>query len=309
MVLYSESRFLKLTRRIYNKAQRVCPAYSSKFSKKTYTQHQHITILCLRKWLKQDYRDTVELIAEMPRIQELLELEQILDYTTLCKAFERLSKLVFVVLLELTLPNGLPRTYGIDATGLTRNHVSSHYAKQCKIRIKSMKTTFLVNSDTQLIAGIHTTTTRKHDSKIILPVVGRSPHHIDTLIGDKGYDDNKVREALKSVGIKPVIPYRECTELDKLANCKLDKRTYSKRVFNETVNSSIKRKYGDELVSRHWRNQQKEVYLMCILHNSERLISVIWEGFQQSHLKNKSKIYKSICTGSPCSFSSGCEIC
>ena len=282
-MINSESRILKLSVALYSKAKRVCPAYSSKFSKKTYTQHQHLTILGLKKKLKTDYRGVVDLLLEMPRIQQEIGLTKMPNFTTPCKAFGRLSKLVLVVLLDLTVPD-LSGTYGIDATGLTRSHISKHYVKRCKIKPKSMKTTLLVNSNSQLIVGVHATTTRKHDSKIILPVVANCTNRIDILVADKGYDDNKVREALKSVNIEPVIPYREFTELDKLANYKLDKPTYHRRVLNETVNSSIKRKYGEELVSRKWRNQKKEVYLLCILHNIERQLSVIWIGFQQSQL-------------------------
>ena len=279
---YSETRFLKLTHALYGKAKGVCPAYSSKFSKKTYTQHQHIALCGLKKRLKADYRDLVDILSEMPRVLEALGLSQMPDYTTLCKAFGRLSKLVFVIMLELTLPDNLSGTYGIDATGLTRSKISKHYVKRCKIRIKSMKTTLLINSDEQLIVGVHSTTTRRHDTKIILPMVAKCNQEIKKLLGDKGYDDNKVREGLKSVGIKPIIPYREFTILDKLANSKLDKPTYNRRVLNETVNSVIKRKYGEELVSKKWTNQKKEVFLLCILHNIERQITIIWIGFQQS---------------------------
>lgn len=281
-MINSESRLLKVTRNLYSKAQRVCPAYSSKYSKKTFTQHQHLTILGLKKKLKTDYRGVIDLLIEMPRIQKEIGLDRLPNFTTPCKAFGRLSQLVLIVLLERTVPD-MSGTYGIDATGLARSKISKHYVKRCKIRIQSMKTTLLIHSDQQIIVGVHATTTRKHDSKIILPVVANCPNRIDTLVADKGYDDNKVREALKSVNIEPVIPYRECTELDKLANSKLDKPTYHRRVLNETVNSSIKRKYGEELVSRKWRNQKKEVYLLCILHNIERQLSVIWIGFQQGY--------------------------
>ena len=279
-MISSDSRLLKLTRALYGKAQGVCTAYSNKFSKKTFTQHQHLTILGLKKKLKTDYRGVIDLLTEMPRIQKEIGLNKLPNFTTPCKAFGRLSQLVLIVLLEQTVPD-LSGTFGIDATGLTRTKISKHYVKRCKIRIRSMKTTLLINSNKQLIVGVHATTTRKHDSKIILPVVAKCNQRIETLVADKGYDDNKVREALKSVNIEPVIPYRECTELDKLANSKLDKPTYNRRVLNETVNSVIKRKYGEELVSREWRNQKKEVYLLCILHNIERQLSIIWIGFQQ----------------------------
>ena len=292
---YSQTKILKLTSSLYSKAQRSCPEYSSKFSKKTYTQPQHIAMLGLKKKTKADYRGFVELLTEMPRVQETLGLTQIPEHTTLCKAFTRLSKLVLIVLLELTVPDGISGTYGIDATGLSRSHISEHYAKRCKIRIRSMKSTFLINSEEQIVVGLHTTTTRKHDTRIILPVIANCNNRIDALVADKGYDDNGIREALKSVGITPVIPYREQTVLDKLANSKLDTKTYHKRSLNETVNSAIKRKYGEELVSRKWRNQQKEVYMLCILHNIERQLTIIWIGFQQSCLEQRERVYKGRC--------------
>jgi IS5 family transposase len=281
-MINSESRILKLSTTLYRKAQRVCPAYSSKYSRKDFTQWQHIAMLGVKKKSKQDYRGFVDLLAEMPRIAEALELKKIPDDTTLVKVFARLKNVVFALLLELTVPDGLSGIYGIDATGLTRFKISKHYAKRCKIRIRSMKTTLLVHSNQQIIVGVHATTTRRHDTKLILPVIAKCMQHIDTLVADKGYSDNSVRQALKSVNIEPVIPYIEQTVFDKLANIKLDKPTYHRRVLNETVNSSIKRKYGEELVSKKWRNQKKEVYLLCILHNIERQLSVIWIGFQQS---------------------------
>jgi IS5 family transposase len=285
-VAYYEKLFsnqaIKVSLLFLHLSEAVMPCILQQVLEENLYQPQHVAMLGLKKKLKEDYRDIVELIAEMPRIQEALELTQIPEHTTLCKAFTRLSKIVFAVLLELTVPDGISGTYGIDATGLTRSHISKHYAKRCKITIQSMKSTFLVNSKKQLVVGLHTTTTRKHDTRIILPVIANCLHKIDTLVADKGYDDNRIREALKSVGITPVIPYREQTVLDKIANSKQDKKVYHRRSLNESVNRSIKTKYGEELVSVKWRNQQKEVSLLCILHNIERQLMVIWIGFQQS---------------------------
>jgi len=45
--------------------------------------------------------------------------------------------------------------------------------------------------------------------------------------------------------------------------------------MNETVNSMIKRNYTDELMSRSWKNQYKEVLFLAIVHNIDRLVSKI----------------------------------
>ena len=46
------------------------PLFSSKFSKKTYTQHQLLILLLLKEYLSEDYRDTVELTEIMDSLRE-----------------------------------------------------------------------------------------------------------------------------------------------------------------------------------------------------------------------------------------------
>jgi hypothetical protein len=38
------------------------------------------------------------------------------------------------------------------------------------------------------------TTTRKHDSQIALSLIKHNPESIDILLGDKGYDDQRIRQ-------------------------------------------------------------------------------------------------------------------
>jgi hypothetical protein len=45
------------------------PLFSSKFSKKTYTQLQLLTLLLLKEYLSEDYRDAVELAEIMDSIR------------------------------------------------------------------------------------------------------------------------------------------------------------------------------------------------------------------------------------------------
>jgi hypothetical protein len=47
------------------------PLYSSKFSRKTYTQHQLLVLLLLKEYLSEDYRDTVELAETMDVLMEM----------------------------------------------------------------------------------------------------------------------------------------------------------------------------------------------------------------------------------------------
>ena len=53
------------------------PLFSSKFSKKTYTQHQLLILLLLKEYLSEDYRDTVELTEIMDSLREKIHLDEV----------------------------------------------------------------------------------------------------------------------------------------------------------------------------------------------------------------------------------------
>jgi hypothetical protein len=79
------------------------PLYSCKYSRKTYTQHQLMTILLLREALGTDYRDTVDFIELLDPIRDLLQLEQVPHYSTLHKFMTRVLSLLFTKMLKKTL--------------------------------------------------------------------------------------------------------------------------------------------------------------------------------------------------------------
>ncbi|MBI4896000.1 MAG: IS5/IS1182 family transposase, partial [Candidatus Aenigmarchaeota archaeon] len=115
---YSETRVLKFARAAYDVVKRSSiKPYSSKYSKKTFTQHQHIAILCLKKRHKLDYRALEEFLMESPRICEALELAEFPDFTTSCKQFKKFERKVLILLIVLSACL-LPRSGkgGIDAT-------------------------------------------------------------------------------------------------------------------------------------------------------------------------------------------------
>ena len=74
----------------------------------------------------EDYRDTEDILNEMPRVCKEIGLKKVPDFTTMKKAFDRLSRKVFVVLLYLTV--GMFTLSGgcaIDSTGMDRRHASN----------------------------------------------------------------------------------------------------------------------------------------------------------------------------------------
>jgi len=81
-----------LARMALRVSRHALPAYSSKFSKKDFTQHQLFALLVLRQFFRTDYRGIVALVEDMADLQQMLGLTKVPHFTTLQKAHERLLK-------------------------------------------------------------------------------------------------------------------------------------------------------------------------------------------------------------------------
>ena len=81
-----------LAREALAAAEVALPRYSSKFSRKEYTQHQHFAVLVLRQFLHTDYRGISQLLSEWSDLREALGLTLVPHYSTLCYAEQRLLK-------------------------------------------------------------------------------------------------------------------------------------------------------------------------------------------------------------------------
>jgi len=73
-------------------AREALPAYSSKFSRQDYTQHQLFALLALKTFLKTDYRGVIQMLADFAELRRDLGLGEVPHYSTLCYAAKRLLK-------------------------------------------------------------------------------------------------------------------------------------------------------------------------------------------------------------------------
>src|SRR5947209_16162276 len=73
-------------------AQESLPAYSSKFSRKDFTQHQLFAALALKTFFKTDYRGVIQMLRDFAELREDLSLDDVPHYSTLCYAAKRLLK-------------------------------------------------------------------------------------------------------------------------------------------------------------------------------------------------------------------------
>jgi hypothetical protein len=73
-------------------AQEALPAYSCKFSRKDFTQHQLFALLALKTFFQTDYRGLVQLLDDFTELRDDLGLDKVPHYSTLCYAEQRLIK-------------------------------------------------------------------------------------------------------------------------------------------------------------------------------------------------------------------------
>ena len=81
-----------LARMALRVAHDALPAYSTKYSRQDFTQHQLLAILALRLFFKTDYRGMIALLEDLPDLCRALKLTKVPHYSTLCYASQRLLK-------------------------------------------------------------------------------------------------------------------------------------------------------------------------------------------------------------------------
>ena len=82
---------LAVARQALEAARAAVPAYSSKFAKKTYTQHQLLAALAVRQFLKTDYRGVEPHLRDWAELRSALGFRaDVPDHSTLQKAAGRL---------------------------------------------------------------------------------------------------------------------------------------------------------------------------------------------------------------------------
>jgi transposase len=269
----SPSKLIKFVETAWGVVRSAIKKYSSKYSKKKYTQQQHLMILLLKKYLKMHYRDVIDILKELPEVRKVIGLKYIPHFTTPNKFLLRLGIDVMEIVLNKTLKLfRLGETVGIDSTGLTQRYASWYYTKRCEIRKSYLKHNICIDVKSQCIITTIQSSGNRHDTLFfpLLLLKSRRLTSVSNIVADKGYDSSKNRKLAAFLGIKPVIPYKEVTGIVKESNRRINKRIYHQRSKVETVFSVIKRKFDDTVHSKKVYTQKKEARLLDIVYNVYR---------------------------------------
>ena len=150
-------RFIQVTLSVV-KSTHLNP-YSSKFSKKIYTQHQLLVLVLFKDFRNQHYREFIEDIGDMEGVQEILDLSEVPHFTTLQKFLCRIKTLYLRITFRKTVnqfyssEENIPIT-AIDSSGFTSGYCSHYFSERTgKIRKHFLKTSISVDTDQQVITG------------------------------------------------------------------------------------------------------------------------------------------------------------
>jgi hypothetical protein len=275
-----ESRYVKVARLAYQLASRSVPRYSHPKSPHRFTQPQLVACVLLMFYLNVSYRDMEEWLLATDKVCKVLELTAVPDHTTLSRTFKKLRLSTLEALkADLLAQIGVEEeVVAGDSTSFRLTQASAYYQTRRGQTYRDwQKGAYVVGVRSRLILGWGSSRGSQPDFGFLAPLKRqaapygrkRNERRHWLFLGDAGFDAHDVA----ALDIVPPIrrngklcdPTRKA-RADLVAAARLD-GLYGQRWQVETVNSVIKRKFGDTIRSRSTRLQHREPIVKAMVYD------------------------------------------
>lgn len=276
-----ESRYEKVAHIAYQLTKETLPQYSHPKSKHRFTFPQLAACVLLMFYLDLSYRDMEEWLLATDRVVKVLELEEIPDHSTLQRTYKKLRKAHLDEMktkLLKAVGAGEEETIATDSTGFSPSNASLHYLTRTGRKYNAwVKGVYAVGTRSQYILAwrfgrgpsndvMHLNGLRREVKPYGCYRKGRRAW---MLLADMGFDGQAVQAGdlippVRRYG-KIVDPKRKAMA-DLVSQARLD-GIYGQRWKTETVNSVIKRKFGDHVRSRKLGLQNREPIVKGLIYN------------------------------------------
>jgi transposase len=272
------SHYVRWVEMAYTMTKAVLPPYRHRNSPKTYSQPQLVAAVLLGFYLDLSYRDLEEWLLASEAICEALDLKQVPDHATLCRAYGALSEAQQRA-LNVQLLKCVPTettAIAVDATGFSPSQASQHYLSRCGRKMTAyQKGFYVVAVQTQYILGWREGRGPGGSDAQYLNCLRRQAGRYGpqpALLGDKGFDGIQARP---TDFIRPRRGQHPVRRVDRRARADLTDMAHldgfmGQRWLIETVISVMKRKSGDSIRSRRRRRQRREIGMKALVYNLHR---------------------------------------
>ena len=258
------------------------PLYSSKFSRKDFTIHQHLLYLCIKEIQQQSYRDCRDFFDEFNQLQEALGLTKVPHFTTPQKCLQRFPPRWYKMLLkQLTCLVKSRASAVIDGTGLMQTQASFSYIKRIGRHIKRrdfFKIIIVIDPDDGFILSYKGVQGNRHESPWFIPLLDDITIPLDDVCSDKGFDSEKnqryvtmKRKARSFIDVRDVPKrgrYRKQVYRRKQQDSDQWKTRYKQmRNSIESKNASVKHRFGDFIPGKNIHNRRRYLAIRIFVAN------------------------------------------
>lgn len=267
----------------YNYAKLILPKYSSRYSKKTFTQPQLYALLSYKIYNKFTYRRTMENLEFSDILCKALDLKTIPHWTTLQKFYDKLSTDDLRSIDKLILEHFPVEDCMIvmDGTGYTNSYSDPYYNNRTKKkRRKYVKNHITIDSKYKLIRHFDAKMGARHDTIFAIAAIRAiracKPKYI---LADLAYDTEPIkRTIIEETTAIPQIPTKK-RQKNGLYRTKcraiLWGDVYGYRNYVECVNSIQKRIFSGINTSRIPELQIKETKMKDVFYDVYRSIWIL----------------------------------
>jgi len=267
------------------------PAYSSKYSKKCFTQQQLMALYILKQKSKLSYDDFVDDFMTRDIAMLELGLNSMPSASTLKMFANRMEAKVLEIMVGKCINFTRKRKLNtaVDATGFELEDGSYSYLKRKGIaskQRKSLKLSGCADTDKHLFLSAKIRKSKRHDNvdfKIIIKKAKKNTKKlIKTNTADKAYDSEKNHEFAEQEGFEHIAPLKNKVPVwktkgrhRKKLRRKFPKKKYHRRSIIENMFFCVKRLCGKVVYAKIWTMQKKEMLAKVLCYNIHRIVQLM----------------------------------
>jgi len=269
---------------------KLLPEYSSKYSKKTFTQRQLMVLYILKQKSKLSYEDFIDDFKTRDSAIKEMGLKKVPSPSTLKMFAKRLNSNILEILIADNINQTRKRKLNtaVDATGFELEDGSYHYLKRlgkATKQRKSLKFSGCAETDKHLFLSAKIRKSKRHDNVdfeiVIKKAKKNSKKKIKTNTGDKAYDSEKNHEFAEKEGFEHIAPLKNKVSVwrtkgkhRKRLRRKFPKKKYHRRSIIENMFFCVKRLCGKVIYAKKWTMQKKEMLAKVLCFNIHRIVQL-----------------------------------